>query len=84
MSLSKYFRLKKFIRNFLKFLENIPFTVTEELVRKRAEHNEGDIGSLEELALYQLDIIKIDRLQNWCRELQILFLQNNLISRIGK
>lgn len=53
-------------------------------MRKRAEHNEGQIGSLEELALYQLDIIKIDNLQNWCKGLKILFLQNNLISRIGK
>ncbi|CDS37379.1 leucine rich repeat containing protein 6 [Echinococcus multilocularis] len=33
-------------------------TVTEELVRKRAEHNEGEICSLEELALHQQDIEK--------------------------
>ncbi|KAH9280628.1 Protein tilB -like protein [Echinococcus granulosus] len=44
--------------------------ITEELVRKRAEHNEGEICSLEELALHQQDIEKI------------LYLQNNLISRI--
>lgn len=33
-------------------------TVTEELVRRRAEHNEGEICSLEELALHQQDIEK--------------------------
>ena len=32
--------------------------VTEELVRKRAEHNEGEIFSLEELTLHQQDIEK--------------------------
>ena len=34
------------------------FEVTEELVRKRAEHNEGEIVSLEELTLHQQDIEK--------------------------
>lgn len=34
------------------------FTVTEELVRKRSEHNEGEIVSLEELTLHQQDIEK--------------------------
>ena len=59
-------------------------SVTEELVRRRAEHNEGQIGSLEELSLHQYDIIKIDHLQNWCKDLKILFLQSNVIPRIGK
>lgn len=30
--------------------------VTEDLVRRRAEHNEGDIASLEELSLHQQEI----------------------------
>ncbi|VDK34529.1 unnamed protein product [Taenia asiatica] len=57
-------------------------TVTEELVRKRAEHNEGEICSLEELALHQQDIEKIEFLNKNCKKLRILYLQNNLISRI--
>ncbi|XP_044753554.1 protein tilB [Coccinella septempunctata] len=56
--------------------------ITEELVRKRSEHNEGLIGTLEELSLHQEDIEKIEHLNNWCRDLQILYLQANIISKI--
>lgn len=56
--------------------------ITEELVRKRSEHNEGLIGSLEELTLHQEDIDKIEHLNNWCKNLQILYLQANIISKI--
>ena len=30
--------------------------ITEQLLKKRAEHNEGMLGNLEEIALHQLDI----------------------------
>nr|CAD7400348.1 unnamed protein product [Timema poppensis] len=56
--------------------------ITEELLRKRAEHNEGEISSLEELTLHQEDIEKIEHIQKWCKELKILYLQNNLIAEI--
>lgn len=56
--------------------------ITEELVRKKSEHNELMISTLEELSLHQEDIEKIEHLQNWCRGLKILLLQSNLISRI--
>ncbi|KAK9890846.1 hypothetical protein WA026_012192 [Henosepilachna vigintioctopunctata] len=56
--------------------------ITEELIRKRSEHNEGIIGTLEELSLHQEDIEKIENINNWCRDLQILYLQANLISKI--
>uniref|UniRef100_A0A1B6MIK3 U2A'/phosphoprotein 32 family A C-terminal domain-containing protein n=2 Tax=Graphocephala atropunctata TaxID=36148 RepID=A0A1B6MIK3_9HEMI len=56
--------------------------ITEELVRKRSEHNECVISTLEELTLHQEDIEKIEHLQNWCRDLKILLLQSNLISKI--
>ncbi|CAH1163277.1 unnamed protein product [Phaedon cochleariae] len=56
--------------------------ITEELVRKRSEHNEGIIGTLEELSLHQEDIEKIEHLNNWCKDLQILYLQANLIPKI--
>lgn len=73
--------------------------MTEELIRKRAEHNEGEIFSLEELSLHQQNLEKlagllfcwhlltfhcrIEYIDKWCRQLKILYLQNNLISRIG-
>ncbi|XP_052130905.1 dynein axonemal assembly factor 11 isoform X1 [Frankliniella occidentalis] len=56
--------------------------ITIELLRKRSEHNEGEISTLEELSLHQEDIEKIENLQNWCRELRILLLQSNLIPKI--
>lgn len=52
------------------------------MVRKRSEHNECIIGTLEELTLHQEDIEKIEHIQNWCRDLKILLLQSNLISKI--
>jgi len=59
-------------------------SVTEELVRRRAEHNGGEISSLEELSLHQQDLQSIQHLQRWSRELRILYLQSNLIPRIGE
>lgn len=63
------------------FLSHPP--VTEDLVRRRAEHNECEIFSLEEVSLHQQDIERIEHLDRWCRDLKILYLQNNLIPRIG-
>jgi len=57
--------------------------ITEQLVRKRAEHNELEISTLEELSLHQQDIEKIEYLDKWCRDLRILYLQSNLIEKIG-
>lgn len=57
--------------------------ITEELVRKRAEHNEGVIHSLEEVSLHQFEIEKIEFLNQHCRRLKIIYLQNNVISKIG-
>ncbi|XP_056635238.1 dynein axonemal assembly factor 11-like [Diorhabda sublineata] len=56
--------------------------ITEDLVRKKAEHNECIIGTLEELSLHQEDVEKIEHLNNWCKDLQILYLQANLIPKI--
>lgn len=59
-------------------------SVTEDLIRRRAEHNECEIFSLEEVSLHQQDIERIEHLGRWCKELRILYLQNNLIPRIGE
>jgi len=32
------------------------YSVTESLIRKRAEHNEGELSTLEEVSLHQQDI----------------------------
>lgn len=56
--------------------------ISEALIRKRAEHNEGLIFSLEEISLHQSDIEKIEHIDKWCRDLKILYLQSNLIDRI--
>ncbi|XP_039206383.1 protein tilB homolog isoform X2 [Crotalus tigris] len=55
---------------------------TEELIRQRAEHNNCELFSLEEVSLHQQNIEKIEHLDKWCRNLKILYLQNNLISKI--
>lgn len=57
-------------------------TVTEQLIRKKSEHNELIIGTLEELSLHQEDIERIEYIHNWCRDLKILLLQSNLIPKI--
>ncbi len=56
--------------------------ITVDLLRKRAEHNEGMVSTLEEVALHQNNIEKIELLGQVCPNLKILYLQNNLISKI--
>jgi len=55
--------------------------LTEDLIRRKAEHNEGMLSTLEEIALHQLDIDRIEVLNN-CRCLQIVYLQSNLLKKI--
>ncbi|XP_078605852.1 dynein axonemal assembly factor 11-like [Branchiostoma floridae x Branchiostoma japonicum] len=56
--------------------------ITEDLIRKRAEHNECEICSLEEISLHQQGVERIEHLDRWCRDLKILYLQNNVIPKI--
>uniref|UniRef100_A0A8D2J7R8 Leucine-rich repeat-containing protein 6 n=1 Tax=Varanus komodoensis TaxID=61221 RepID=A0A8D2J7R8_VARKO len=51
-------------------------------VLRCAEHNNCEIFSLEEISLHQQNIEKIEYLDKWCRDLKILYLQNNLIPKI--
>lgn len=60
----------------------MPTLITLDLIRKCAEHNNCEISTLEELSLHQRDVLKIDLLDNVCRKLKILYLQNNLIGKI--
>jgi protein TilB len=57
--------------------------ITRALLRKRAEHNEGIISSLEEISLHQEELEGINEvLGTTCRKLKILYLQNNIIARM--
>ncbi|CAH8642162.1 unnamed protein product [Schistosoma margrebowiei] len=56
--------------------------ITADLIRKRAEHNDGEIYSLEEVALHQQNLERIELIENLCKSLRILYLQNNLIPKI--
>uniref|UniRef100_UPI00398F834B dynein axonemal assembly factor 11 isoform X2 n=1 Tax=Pristiophorus japonicus TaxID=55135 RepID=UPI00398F834B len=57
-------------------------TVTESLIRQRAEHNNCEIFSLEEISLHQQEIERIEYIDKWCRDLKIVYFQNNLIPKI--
>ena len=56
--------------------------ITLDLLRRRSEHNEGMVSSLEEVTLHQFEIEKIENLDVYCRHLKILYLQNNIIGRM--
>lgn len=56
--------------------------LTEALIRKRSEHNEGVISDLEEIALHQQELEKIENLESCCRHIKILLLQNNIIPKM--
>ncbi|XP_033113676.1 protein tilB homolog [Anneissia japonica] len=56
--------------------------ITVDLIRRRAEHNNMELSTLEEVSLHQQDIEKIELLDKVCRELKIIYLQSNLIPKI--
>ncbi|KAG1680975.1 hypothetical protein FOA52_009934 [Chlamydomonas sp. UWO 241] len=58
-------------------------SITLELLRRRAEHNEGMVSTMEEVALHQSNLETIDAtLGQLCPRLKIVYLQSNLISKI--
>lgn len=59
----------------------MPF-ITIDLLRRRAEHNEGCLSNLEEIALHQQDLERITVIGDACRQLQIIYMSNNYIPRI--
>lgn len=56
--------------------------ITVDLLRRRAEHNEGCLSDLKEIALHQQDIERIEVIGDMCRQLEIVYLCNNYIPRI--
>lgn len=59
----------------------MPF-ITVDLLRRRAEHNEGCLSDLQEIALHQQDLEKISVIGDSCRKLEIIYMSNNYIPRI--
>ncbi|KAJ3325843.1 Protein tilB [Boothiomyces sp. JEL0866] len=57
-------------------------SVDEALLRRRSEHNDGELTTLKEVSLHQFDIEKIENLDKYCRNLEILYLQCNQIMKI--
>ena len=57
--------------------------ITLEMIRRRAEHNEGMVSTLEEISLHQQEIERIEALGQICRHLKILYMQNNLVSKLN-
>ena len=56
--------------------------ITQELLRKRAEHNDGILSTLEEISLHQENIERIENLEYYCRHIKILYLQDNIIEKL--
>jgi len=57
--------------------------ITRALLRKRSEHNEGIISTMQELTLHQEELENINEVLGLsCRKIKILMLQNNIISRM--
>eukprot|EP00049_Salpingoeca_infusionum_P013642 m.254834 g.254834 ORF g.254834 m.254834 type:complete len:418 (+) comp15495_c0_seq2:175-1428(+) len=56
--------------------------ISLELLRKRAEHNNKELFTLEEVSLHQEGIERIEFLDTACKQLKILYLQNNIIGKI--
>ena len=56
--------------------------ITQELLRKRADHNDGILSTLEEISLHQENIERIENLEFYCRHIKILYLQDNIIEKL--
>lgn len=56
--------------------------INEVELKKRAEHNYGRLFDLEEISLHQLNIRKIENLDKFCRQLRIIYLQDNAITKL--
>ena len=56
--------------------------INELELKKRAEHNYGRLFDLEEISLHQLNIRKIENLDKFCRQLRIIYLQDNAITKL--
>ena len=70
------------VNNCLTYLSIKMVRITEEELKKRAEHNYGRLFDLEEVSLHQLNIKRIENLDKFCKNLKIIYLQDNAIQKI--
>lgn len=56
--------------------------ITDALLVRRAEHNDGNLTNLEEISLHQQHLEKLDYLHRVCAKLKQLHLQDNCIVKI--
>jgi protein TilB len=70
------------VNEYNRFEFELMAELSRQLLRKRAEHNEGMLSNLEEVSLHQQELKKIENLDVYCRHLKILYLQNNLIEKM--
>jgi protein TilB len=56
--------------------------ITRDLLRGRAEHNEKMLSNLEEISLHQQNLKSMKGLQDYCKNVRIVLMQNNLIEKI--
>ena len=56
--------------------------ITEQELKKRAEHNYGRLFDLEEVSLHQLNIKRIENLDKFCKNLKIIYLKDNSIQKM--
>lgn len=60
-----------------------PKTLTLEMLRKRSEHNDGILSSMQEVALHQDEIGELTKVfEKYSPHLRIIYLQNNYIEKI--
>ena len=48
--------------------------ITQDLLRRKAEHNESMLTTLEEISLHQLNIKDMKNFDVYCRHIKILYL----------
>ena len=59
--------------------------ITRDLLRRRAERNDGIVRTLREVSLHRQNLEAIDAcVQRDCRELRILLLHDNQIGKLGE
>eukprot|EP00835_Amoeboradix_gromovi_P001742 NODE_86_length_22163_cov_0.379442.p5 type:complete len:401 gc:universal NODE_86_length_22163_cov_0.379442:94-1296(+) len=65
---------------FLQSVSHIMLTVN--LIKRRSEHFDGELGKLEEITLHQFDLENIDILPKICPRLKLLYLQGNQLTQL--
>ena len=49
--------------------------ITKDLLRKKSEHNESMLSTLEEISLHQLDLESMEGIQDYCKHLNFVLVE---------